>query len=164
MKFKHNISGHQQRLLQLCPAQKHPFTIPRRGRAVITYLTYWRNPSWCHHPLNHHRALMPPVLHMLDVTPSAITGGWGCDHVDTDHADETLVSISPLYLPLQLSDPSLQSLHGGGRGLLLCYPGEKSNSERLRGRDSFVHILHFPDSIPLFTICFHIHPSVAVLT
>lgn len=95
---------------------------------------------------------MPPVLHMLDVTPSAIKGGWGCSHVDTDHADETLVSISPLYLPLQLSDPGLQSLHGGGRGLLLCYPGEKRNSERCRWRDSFVHMLYFPDSIPLFTI------------
>lgn len=37
----------------------------------------------------------------------------------THHADETLVSVSSQYLPLQLSDSSLQSLHGGGRRLLL---------------------------------------------
>lgn len=53
--------------------------------------------------------------------------------MDTDHADETLVSISSLYLPLQLSDPSLQSLHGGGRGLLLCYSGEKRNGDTGEG-------------------------------
>ena len=48
---------------------------------------------------------------------------------DTHHADETLVSISSQYLPLQLSDSSLQSLHGGSRGFLLCYP-EKRNGNR----------------------------------
>lgn len=34
---------------------------------------------------------------------------------DTHHADETLVSVSPQYLPLQLSDAGLQRLHRGGR-------------------------------------------------
>lgn len=47
---------------------------------------------------------------------------------NTHHADETLVSVAPQYLPLQLSDAGLQRLHGGGRGLLLRY-SERAEQE-----------------------------------
>lgn len=53
-----------------------------------------------------------------------------CSNVHTHHADETLVSVSSQYLPLQLSDSSLQSLHGGSRGLLLRYSGAEEREER----------------------------------
>lgn len=55
----------------------------------------------------------------------------GCAvNVHTHHADETLVSVSSQYLPLQLSDSSLQSLHGGSRRLLLRYSGAEEREER----------------------------------
>lgn len=63
------------------------------------------------------------------------TEGWCVAH--THHADETLVSVPSLDLLLQLSDSSLQSLHGGGRGLLLCEPGPKRRQESLVRADTF---------------------------
>lgn len=55
---------------------------------------------------------------------------------DTHHADETLVSVPSQYLPLQLSDSGLQGLHGGGRGLLLCY-SEREARKRETGKETF---------------------------
>ena len=61
-------------------------------------------------------------------------GGRSCEGADAHHADETLVSVSSQDLLLQLSDSSLQSLHGGGRGLLLRYPGaEEETRETEKG-------------------------------
>lgn len=58
-----------------------------------------------------------PAFFTMDVP--ALDGGER--HGVGIHADETLVSVSSQNLPLQLSDSSLQSVHGGSRGVLLCY-------------------------------------------
>lgn len=65
-------------------------------------------------------------------------------NVHTHHADETLVSVSSQYLPLQLSDSSLQSLHGGSRRLLLRYSG---GEERAEGRTEKCLVLTLEDML-----------------
>lgn len=86
------------------------------------------------------------------------TEGWCVAH--THHADETLVSVPSLDLLLQLSDSSLQSLHGGGRGLLLCEPGPKRRQESLVRADTFfwtllecIYILLLLHSLSSLTVC-----------
>lgn len=51
--------------------------------------------------------------------------------VDAHHADETLVAVPSQDLLLQLSDSSLQSLHGGRRGLVLCYSEEREDDREI---------------------------------